>query len=78
MTTFWICAAVSYFADDVTTVCAHCHTAVVHRPYAPAHSIKICARCSAAVLKDPAARIGVNRQTVEEAALYFAKTKGTQ
>ena len=43
--TFVICGPVSYFPDDVHTLCAYCGAGIVHRPYIPAGPTKICMAC---------------------------------
>ena len=79
MTTYVICGPFGYFADDVRATCAQCAAAIVHRPYVPFESVKLCIACGAAVLRlDDGATIRVMDEAVREASLYFQRTKGTQ
>lgn len=75
---YLICARTGHFADDVATACAQCAAPIVHRPHAPADTIKICARCAVASLADSvtAPDIQVTEETRREVALFFAKTPG--
>jgi hypothetical protein len=76
---FWVCAAIGFFADDVQTTCSTCGAAIVHRPTAPADATKICARCAVNLLAaDKRARLGVTENTIREAELYLTSTRGVQ
>jgi len=64
----------------VTTLCADCGRSIVHRPHVPQDLVKLCAYCAAIAIMDSTEEpvIAITEETRREAALYFAKTKGTQ
>ena len=42
---FVVCGPISYYPDDVHTLCSACGSPIVHRPYVPAKPPKICIPC---------------------------------
>ena len=52
----------------------------MHRPHVPQDLVKLCAYCAAIAIMDSTEEpvIAITEETRREAALYFAKTKGTQ
>lgn len=75
-----VCLPRGYFADDVQTRCAQCDAAIVHRPYAAPGLVKICVACAVAMMNESTAplAVAVTDESIQEAALYLAKTKGVQ
>jgi hypothetical protein len=45
-----VCSPVSYFTDDVRTVCGSCGETVFHRPFVPTRPPKMCAPCFLAMI----------------------------
>lgn len=76
--TYLVCSAIGYFADDVKAVCA-CGAAIVHRPHASPDTVKVCLACAEKLMRgDDASQVKVTNETLREAALYRARTKGVQ
>lgn len=48
---FVVCGAVSFFSDDIHTICSSCGEAIVHRPYVPITPPKICVPCMIGFVK---------------------------
>jgi hypothetical protein len=84
MAEIWICASNGFLEDDVATTCADCRTPIVHRPFAPVETVKICGQCAAVRLKRAYALYGgaalaalrVPTRVEDEVRLFFAPTKG--
>lgn len=77
-----ICNRKGYFADDVPATCAQCGVEIVHRPHAPADSIKICVSCGVRSIKERKEmgvplKFGVSNETVRELDFLTKKPKGS-
>ena len=73
---YYVCAGEGHFADDVSATCALCSRGIVHRPHAPAGSVKICCYCGVEILRAQGTRgdVRVTEQTLAEFRLYRAPT----
>ncbi len=66
------------FADSVRCPCADCGEEIHHRPYVPAHTVKVCLHCvekrlAADEAKGEPVKFVTPQRTLDELKLFFSK-----